>query len=93
MGVVSEVKGDGTKVPVLDPPKGAQVRAQVVAPGSRVALSCQGIQIIAQVMFSGGPGTMSVGRVVGFSPVTQHPDGLNAGDFIRFQPTDVHRVE
>ena len=93
MGFVSDVKGDGTKVPVLDPPKHAQAGGRPVACGTRVTLFCQGIQVTAQVMVSGGPGAMSVGRVVGFSPVTKHPDGLNAGDFIRFQPKDVHRVE
>lgn len=93
MGVVSEIKGDGTKVPVFDPPKNAQVGGRPVATGSKVALFCQGIRVNAQVMVSGGPGAMSVGRIVGFSPITKHPEGLNAGDFIRFQPKDVHWVE
>lgn len=93
MGVVAEVKGDGTKVPFLDPPRYAQGGARPIACGSRVALFCQGIQLTAQVMVAGLPGTMSVGRVIGFTPCTKIPDGLAAGDFIRFQPKDVHWVE
>lgn len=93
MGVVSEVKGDGTKVPFFDPPKRAGVGGRPIACGSKVALFCQGIQVTAQVMVVGQPGTMFVGRVVGFTPCTKIPDGVNAGDFVRFQPEDVHWVE
>ena len=93
MGVVSDVKGDGTKVPYFDPPKNVQAGFRPIACGSRVALFCRGIQVTAQVMVIGQPGTTYVGRVIGFSPCTRIPDGIAAGDFIRFSRNDVHRVE
>ena len=92
MGLLSDVKGDGTKVPFFDSPKHT-MGTPLISCGARVALFCDGIQVTAQVMVLGGPGTMSVGRVLSFSPCMKVPDGLAAGDFIRFQPKDVHWVE
>lgn len=92
MSLLSDVKGDGTKIPFLDPPKGAGAGVQPITYGTKVALCCQGIEITTQVMVVERFGTTFVGRVLGFTPCTKVPDGLAAGDFIRFQAKDVHRV-
>lgn len=93
MNVLSDVEADGIKVPVFDPPAGAKTGNLPISNGTRVALSCQGAQIIAQVTVIERLGTMFVGRVLGFSPRERSPGGLATGDFIRFRPRDVCRIE
>lgn len=93
MSVVSDVDANGIKTPFLDPPNHAVAGAPPLTYGSRVALFCQGIQLTAQVMTMERPGTTVVGRVIGFIPAMKTPDGLAAGDAIRFQAKDVHRIE
>ena len=93
MSALAEVDSNGIKTPFFDPPPYAQGGARPITYGSRVTLSCQGIQVATQVMIIERFGMLYVGRVTGFTPSVKKPEGLNAGDFIRFTSKDVLKVD
>ena len=89
MGVMQGLASEDVKEPSFDRSGDTETIDVAISNGTRVALSCQGTELFAQITAVERLGAAFVGRVLGFAPAEARPGGLAPGDLVRFRRRDV----